>query len=216
MKNDLTVRADMSGIIQSPIVTSFGFKKPTCYVNFEAQATIVAFNVVSTYIGMRDLVQEYFAFKTWPLAAEWNMPKVSEGDASDAQPGLNRLRYNYRFEDEFGEPIDGWLDYLEAKCNEIIGNFSKLEVEALQEDFGAQKRRRLNRIFDAIRFFYPDYHIMAQDSKKRAKKVTTRQSKFSKIHTGSIPQALEEIPVNKLFFDFGYNHYGIVLLILCY
>jgi hypothetical protein len=36
MKNDLTARADILGIIQSPIVTSFGFKKPTCYVNFEA------------------------------------------------------------------------------------------------------------------------------------------------------------------------------------
>jgi hypothetical protein len=36
MKNDLTARAEISGIIQSPIVTSFGFKKPTCYVNFEA------------------------------------------------------------------------------------------------------------------------------------------------------------------------------------
>jgi hypothetical protein len=51
MKNDLTAWADILGIIQSPIVTSFGFKKPTCYVNFEAQAAIVAFDVVSTYIS---------------------------------------------------------------------------------------------------------------------------------------------------------------------
>jgi hypothetical protein len=36
MKNDLTARDDISAIIKSPIVTSFGFKKPTCYVNFEA------------------------------------------------------------------------------------------------------------------------------------------------------------------------------------
>jgi hypothetical protein len=55
MKNDLTVWADISGIIQSPIVTSFGFKKPTYYVNFEAQAAIVSFKAVSTYIGTRDL-----------------------------------------------------------------------------------------------------------------------------------------------------------------
>jgi hypothetical protein len=45
MKNDLTVRADITDIIQSPIVTSLGFKKPTCYINFEAQAAIVAFNI---------------------------------------------------------------------------------------------------------------------------------------------------------------------------
>jgi hypothetical protein len=88
MKNDLTAQADISGIIWSPIVTSFGFKNLTCFVNFEAQAAIVAFNVVSTYIGTRDLVQEYLAFKTWPLAVEWDMAKVSEGDASDTEPGL--------------------------------------------------------------------------------------------------------------------------------
>jgi hypothetical protein len=51
--------------------------------------------------------------------------------ASDAEPGLVRLRYKYKFEDEFGEPSDGWLDYVEAKCNEILGNYSKPEAEAL-------------------------------------------------------------------------------------
>jgi hypothetical protein len=67
-----------------------------------------------------DLVQEYLAFKTWPLAAEWDMSKVSKGDASDDGLGLIRLRYKCRFEDEFGEPSDGYLDYVEAKCNEIL------------------------------------------------------------------------------------------------
>ena len=83
------------------------------------------------------------------------MPKVSEGDASDAEPRLVRLRYKHRFEDEFGEPSDGWLDCVEARYNESLGNFSKSEVEALQQAYGARKRRRLNRVFDAIRFFYP-------------------------------------------------------------
>jgi hypothetical protein len=58
------------------------------------------------------------------------MTKVSEGDASDTEPELVRLRYKYRFEDEFGEPSDGWLDYVQAKCNEILGNFSKSQAEA--------------------------------------------------------------------------------------
>jgi hypothetical protein len=57
MKNDLTARADIRGIIQTPIVTCFGYKKPTCYINFETRASIVAFNVVNTHIGTRDLVQ---------------------------------------------------------------------------------------------------------------------------------------------------------------
>jgi hypothetical protein len=134
------------------------------------------------------------------LAAEWDMPKVSEGDASDVEPGLIRLWCKYKFEDEFGEPSDGWLDFVEAKCIEILGNFSKSEVEALQQSFRARKRRRLNRVFDAIGFFYPDYPIMAQDSKKRKKKVATRHSKVPNIHAGWFPQTLEEIPVNKLFW----------------
>jgi hypothetical protein len=92
----------------------------------------------------------------------------------------------------FEEPNDGWLDYVEAKCNEILGNFSKFEVEALLWAFGAQKRHRPNRVFDATRFFYPDYPVMAQDSKKRKKKVTIRRSKVSKLHDGSNPQASEE------------------------
>ena len=58
MKNDLTTRADISRIIQTP------YKKPTCYINFEAQATIDAFNAIYTHVGMRDLVQEFLAFKT--------------------------------------------------------------------------------------------------------------------------------------------------------
>jgi hypothetical protein len=136
-KNDLTSRADISGIIQSPIVTSFAFKKPTCYVNFEAQDAIVAFNAVSTYIETRDLVQEFLAFKTCSLAVEWDMLKVSKGDALDVELGLVRLQYKYRFKDEFGEPSDGLLDYVEARCNAILGNFSKSEAEALQQAFGA-------------------------------------------------------------------------------
>jgi hypothetical protein len=50
MKNDLKERTDIKGIIQRPIHTCFGYKKPTCYINFKAQATRVAFNVVCTHI----------------------------------------------------------------------------------------------------------------------------------------------------------------------
>jgi hypothetical protein len=62
IKNDLKERSDFKGIIQTPIHTCFGYKRPTCYINFEAQAAIVAFNVVCTHIGTRDLVQDYLAF----------------------------------------------------------------------------------------------------------------------------------------------------------
>jgi hypothetical protein len=125
------------------------------------------------------------------------MSKMSEKDASDADPGLVRLCYNYKFEDEFGEPSNGWLDYVETRCNKILGNYSKPEAEALQRAFVARKRRRLNHVFDAIDLFYPDYPIMVQDSKNR--KETTRRSKVLKVQVESTPRASEEILVNMLF-----------------
>jgi Trm5-related predicted tRNA methylase len=124
---------------------------------------------------------------------------MSEKDASDVEPGLVRLCYKYKFEDEFREPSDGWLDYIEAKCNEILGNYSKPEVEALQRAFVAWKRRRLNRVFDAVDFFYPDYPNMVLDSKNRKRKVTTKRSKVLKMQVESTPQASEEILVKRHF-----------------
>jgi hypothetical protein len=76
-------------------------------------------------------------FKIWPLRAEWEMLKMSEKDASDTEPGLVRLHYKYNFKDEFGKPCDEWLDSIEAKCNEILGNYSKPEAEALLRAFVA-------------------------------------------------------------------------------
>jgi hypothetical protein len=58
MKNDLKERTGIKGIIQTPIHACFGYEKLNCYINFEAQAAIVAFNVVCTQIGTRDFVQE--------------------------------------------------------------------------------------------------------------------------------------------------------------
>jgi hypothetical protein len=73
MKNNLKERVDIKGIIQTPIHTCVRYKRLTCYINFEAQAAIVAFNVICTNIGTRDLVQGYLAFKTWSLRAEWEV-----------------------------------------------------------------------------------------------------------------------------------------------
>jgi hypothetical protein len=56
---------------------------------------------------------------------------------------------------------------------------------------------------------------MAQDLKKRKKKVTTTRIKVPKIHARSTPQALEEIPENNLFFDLTCNRYGFAILSLC-
>lgn len=125
LKNDLSKREDIKDFIQNPIRVSLGYKRTICYTNFEAQASIIAFNVVCVHIGTRDLVQEHLAFNTRPLRAEWDMPEAKEEDASKIEPGLVRLRCKYKFETQFEEPSDELLDVIKDKCNEILGNYSK-------------------------------------------------------------------------------------------
>jgi hypothetical protein len=62
---------------------------------------------------------------------------MSKKDALVVEPRLTRFRYRYKFEDKFREPSDGWLDYIEAKCNETLVNYSKPEAEPLQWAFAA-------------------------------------------------------------------------------
>jgi hypothetical protein len=60
-----------------------------------AQACLVAFNIVCSYISTRDLVQEHIAFKVWPLVNEWEMPKETTDSSSEC--GLVYLKYTYRY-----------------------------------------------------------------------------------------------------------------------
>jgi hypothetical protein len=139
------------------------------------------------------------------------MLEMSKKDTLDVEPGLIRLHYKYKSEDEFGKPCDKWLGYVEAKCNETLGNYSKTEVEALHRAFVARKRRRLNRVFDAIGFMCPDYPDLTYEAKKRKKKVTTRLSNAPKIKPRATrSQALEEtLPVRWVFEIY---YFGLVLL----
>jgi hypothetical protein len=75
VKNDLNQREDVKGIIQRPIWSCFGIRRPPDAHGNDVQACQAAFNTVCTYIGTRDLVQEHIAYKVWPLANEWEMPK---------------------------------------------------------------------------------------------------------------------------------------------
>jgi hypothetical protein len=49
------------------------------------------------------------------------------------------------------------LDAIEATSDEILGEYSKAEDEAMTVAFGARGKKRLNRVFDVIGFIYPDY-----------------------------------------------------------
>lgn len=61
VKNDLEKREDIRKIIQRPVVSFFGIKRPSIMMIDEVQACLVDFNVVCIYIGTRDLVQD-----SWP------------------------------------------------------------------------------------------------------------------------------------------------------
>lgn len=79
VKNEFKKREGIRNIIQRSINSSFDIKRLICFMNNEAWAALVAFPIVCSYIGTRDLVQEHIAFNIWPLKAKWNMTKLKEG-----------------------------------------------------------------------------------------------------------------------------------------
>jgi hypothetical protein len=155
VKNDLNQREDVRGIIQRPIWSRFGIRRPSIAIGNEVQACLMTFNTICTYIGTRDLVQQHIAFKVWPLANEWEMPK--EITAGSSQDGLVYLKYTFRYRSRFDEPNDDWLDAIEATSDELLGAYSRTEDEAMTVAFGARGKRRPKRVFDVIGFVYPDY-----------------------------------------------------------
>jgi hypothetical protein len=52
--------------------------------NDSAQACVVAFNIVCSYNGTKDLVQEHIASKVWPLVYEWEIPKETTDSSISA------------------------------------------------------------------------------------------------------------------------------------
>jgi hypothetical protein len=93
VKNDLSEREDVRGIIQRPIWSCFGIRRSSIVIGNEVQACLMAFNTVCTYVGTRDFVQEHIAYKVWPLVNDWEMPK--ETTAGSSQGGLVYLRYTF-------------------------------------------------------------------------------------------------------------------------
>jgi hypothetical protein len=51
-----------------------------------------------------DLVQEHVAYRIWPLIDSWEMPE--ETISNPREGGLVRLKYTFRFGDQFIEPDD--------------------------------------------------------------------------------------------------------------
>jgi hypothetical protein len=165
VKNDLKAREDIKEIIMRPIWSRFDLRKPKVEIDEAAEACRRAFSTVCSFIGMRDLVQEHVAYRIWPLIDSWEMPKETITNPSEG--GLVRLKYTFRFGDQFVEPDDDWLKCVENTSDELLGAYSKSEDNALSAAFGSRKKKRLNRVFDAIGFVYPDYRYPPRGQKRK-------------------------------------------------
>jgi hypothetical protein len=156
VKNDLKKREDIKEVIQRPIWSRFGLRKPKVDIDGDVEECQKAFSTVCSFIGTRDLIQEHIAFKVWPLVESWDMSKETTAESSEG--GLVQLKYSFRFREKFDEPDDDRLKCIEATSDELLGTYSKAEDNALSVAFGGRGKKRLNKVFDAIGFVYPDYH----------------------------------------------------------
>jgi hypothetical protein len=167
VKNDLVKREDIKGIIERPIWSRFSLRRPKVDIDDNVEACQKAFSTVCAFIGTRDLIQEHIAFRVWPLVENWEMPKDIVAESSEG--GLVRLKYTFRFREKFDEPDDDWLKYIEATSDELLGTYSRAEDDALFAAFGGRGKKRLNKVFDAIGFVYPDYRypLQGQGTKRK-------------------------------------------------
>jgi hypothetical protein len=165
VKNDLKTQEDIKDIIMRPIWQRFSLRKPKVDIDEAAEECQRAFGVVCSFIGTRDLIQKHIAFRVWPLVEKWEMPKetISKPD----EGGLARLKYTFRYGDKFVEPDDDWLKCIEATSDELLGSYSKAEDTAISAAFGGRKKKRLNRVFDAIGFVYPNYRYPIRGQKRK-------------------------------------------------
>jgi hypothetical protein len=104
VKNDLIEREDIKEIIQRPIWSRFGLRRPKVTIDQNDEACQKAFSNVCAFIGTRDIVQEHIAYRIWPLVGNWDMPKDTIAESTEG--GLVRLKYTFRFRDRFDEPND--------------------------------------------------------------------------------------------------------------
>jgi hypothetical protein len=181
IKNNLIEREDIKEIIQRPIWSRFGLRRPNVVIESDVEACQMAFSNVCAFIGTRDIIQEHIAYRVWPLVDSWEMAKETTVESSEG--GLIRLKYTFRFREKFDEPNDNWLKCIEATSDELLGTYSKAEDDALSAAFGGRGKKRLNKVFDAIGFVYPDYCYPLRKGKKRktAASATTAVPKGKKM-----------------------------------
>jgi hypothetical protein len=95
VKNDSKAREYIKDIIQRPIWSRFGLRRPKVEIDDTVEACQRAFSSILSFIGTRYLIQEHIAFRVWPLVERWEMPKETTADSGEG--GLVRLKYTFRF-----------------------------------------------------------------------------------------------------------------------
>jgi hypothetical protein len=167
VKNDLKAREDIKEVIMRPIWSRFGLQRPKVEIDEAAEACQKSFGTVCFFIGTRDLVQEQIAYRVWPLIESWEMPKETITESSEGE--LVWLKYTFRYGDKFDEPNNDWLKCIEVISDELLIPYSMAEDNALSAAFGGRGKKRLNRVFDAIGFVYPDYRYPLHGQGKKRK-----------------------------------------------
>jgi hypothetical protein len=93
---------------------------------------------------------------------------------------LVRLAYRFKFEKQFKEPCQEWLDLIETMCNEILRNYTKKEDQLMTAALGTRPKRRLTRVMDALKFEYPDYERLNKGAegvkRKRIVSILSKQT----------------------------------------
>jgi hypothetical protein len=153
VKNNLVEREHIKGIIQRPIWSRFGIRRPATALGNEIETCQKAFNTVCTFIGIRDLVHEHIAYRVWPLVSDWEMPK--EADAGSSEGGLV------------------YLNSVEVTSDELLGAYTRAKDDAMTLAFGERGKRTLNRDFDVIGFVYLDYCYPSRKQGKKRKAATS-------------------------------------------
>jgi hypothetical protein len=169
IKADEKKRRKLMTMVMSPLSLSFGMTRPLCNMKpgSACQLAIAEFRVVAEQISTRDLVQEYLANRVSPTLSEWSMSKLK---GIKKKNELVRLPYRFKFEKQFKEPCQEWLEMIETMCNEILGNYTRKEDQLMTAAFGTRPKRRLNRVMDALNFEYPDYERLSKGAEGTKRK----------------------------------------------
>jgi hypothetical protein len=179
IKADEKKREKLKTLVMSSLSLSFGMTRPLCNMKpgLPCQLAIAEFRVVAEHISTRDLVQEYLVNRVSLTLSEWSMPKLK---GSKKKGELVRLPYRIKFEKQFKEPCQEWLEMIETMYNEILGNYTKKEDQLMTAAFGIRPKRRLNRVMDALNFEYLDYERLNKGAegpkRKRIISVMSRQA----------------------------------------